>query len=529
MMYSLRLLRHLRGATTTDFRPLYRLASTHKRRVQLNSLPPDQLEQLNTNCFQRRDALSHEEWQGVRTTLIDSYKHISAHNVDAIILGVISRAEQLPLAKNYLAYLQAQGIAPNTATLGRLLRIYNAAYQTRTLCASEEREVLDVCKKLQSAHDNLDASTCEHMIHGLVATTDWRQAEPLLEMMKISSTPSVAAYSVLAAKAFTCSEPTLAWRLLEEMLLARKLPRCEVYLAYLQHIAKDQPAFEAQLERLLHFLGRHGIVISDKVVQELLALAEKLPHKLQAQETRLDRLGKCASCKQHLEHVAVSDAEFKQLRDSFLNKVLVRNDVFQKSTPAEVEDFKRFVGKTAPYDCVIDGLNVAYSTGAKKQPHQLAKLVADVVRYFKDRRKHVLVLGRKHMKSWSKSAMNYVHNNASVFLANNLSQDDPFLLYATLQSGQSTDFFSRDLMRSHAFLLGAELKPIFRRWQQEHQYSLITQTQTGQILVKEPIRFNLSAHKLNDVWHMPCCDTYSANPADNFELPAKWLCLRLSK
>jgi len=63
--------------------------------------------------------------------------------------------------------------------------------------------------------------------------------------------------------------------------------------------------------------------------------------------------------------------------------------------------------------------------------------------------------------------------NLSTKILFHSSQDDPFLLYATLRSGQETDFFSRDLMRSHAFLLGPELKTTFRRWQQEHQYSQI--------------------------------------------------------
>lgn len=108
------------------------------------------------------------------------------------------------------------------------------------------------------------------------------------------------------------------------------------------------------------------------------------------------------------------------------------------------------------------------------------------------------------------------------------SHDDPFLLYATLHSGQDTDFFSRDLMRSHAFLLGSELKPIFRRWQQEHQYSLVTQTQTGKIIVKEPIRHRLGAHKVQQVWHVPCCEQYTPHPPDSFEVPEKWLCLKIA-
>lgn len=97
-----------------------------------------------------------------------------------------------------------------------------------------------------------------------------------------------------------------------------------------------------------------------------------------------------------------------------------------------------------------------------------------------------------------------------------------------MHSGQDTDFFSRDLMRSHAFLLGSELKPIFRRWQQEHQYSLATQTQTGKIIVKEPIRHRLGAHKVQQVWHVPCCEQYTPHPPDSFEVPGKWLCMKIA-
>ncbi|EDX17246.1 GD16793 [Drosophila simulans] len=105
----------------------------------------------------------------------------------------------------------------------------------------------------------------------------------------------------------------------------------------------------------------------------------------------------------------------------------------------------------------------------------------------------------------------------------------PFLLYATLRSGQETDFFSRDLMRSHAFHLGTELKPIFRRWQQEHQFSLVTQTQTGQIIVKEPVRHRLCAHQVAGTWHVPYCAQYTPHPTDSFEVPANWLCIQLKE
>ncbi|KAH8274347.1 hypothetical protein KR044_003727 [Drosophila immigrans] len=530
-MLKLRQLRQLQQSCIKRLPAPHRwLASQHKRRPQLGAVHSDQLDQLKTDYFERSSALSNEEWQLVRSRLRNSGKYISAHNVDAFILGMCANGEQLPLAKSYLRYLEAEGLDANAATLGRLLRVYHAAHQQRALSDAEQAEIVQICDRLQGSHETLDASSCEHLIHGLVATTEhWQRARRFLEMMKVTSAPSVAAYSALAAKAFSASQPELGWQLLDEMLEQRRLPKCEVFVAQLENSARHVAGFAEQLERLLQFLSKHSISISDKVSQQLLDLAQRLPQQLQVTATHLERTGKCAACQQHLEHVAISEADFARLRDAFLDKVLIRHDVFQKSTPEEVQRFKRYVDQTAPYDCVIDGLNVAYSTGNKKSPQQLAQLVATVVRYFKERKKRVLVLGRQHMRSWSKPAMQYIQSNACVFLTSNL-QDDPFLLYATLHSGQDTDFFSRDLMRSHAFLLGNELKATFRRWQQEHQYSLATQTQpAGKIVVKEPIRYLLSAHKLeSNVWHVPCMESYTANPSDRFEVPQKWLCLKLA-
>lgn len=428
-MFNLRLLRQLRHnlirqtspAALANAAPRRLWASQHKRRPQLGAVQSEQLDQLKSDYFDRQSEPSDQDWQNVRRTLTQSSKFVTDKNVDAVILGMCSSGEQLPVAKSYLRYLNSQGIKPNAATQGRLLRCYYAAYQLRPLTDEEQSEILEICDTLQGVHQTLDSSSCEHMIHGLVATNGhWQRALPLLDMMKVTASPSVVAYSTLACKAFSSQQPELAWRLLEEMLQARKMPKCEVYLAHLTSSAQHPQTLGVQLERLLQFLERHDILISEKVAQQILLLAQQLPKQLQASTTHLEPTGRCAACHQHLEHVAISDRQFAELRDAFLDKVLIRNDVFQKSTPEEVTRFKKYVQQTAPYDCVIDGLNVAYSTGTKKPPQQLAKLLATVVRYFKERHKSVLVLGRQHMRNWSKPAMQYIQQHASVFLTNNL-------------------------------------------------------------------------------------------------------------
>jgi mitochondrial ribonuclease P protein 3 len=147
-----------------------------------------------------------------------------------------------------------------------------------------------------------------------------------------------------------------------------------------------------------------------------------------------------------------------------------------------------------------------------------------VVDHFVKKDKNVLVFGRKHMNSWPKNHMMYIKQNATLFLTENLSQDDPFLLYATLKNGPDTCFLSRDLMRSHAYLMGRELKPVFRRWQQARQYGLIYAGNDGQMKLKAPTRHQMSAQRCGNSWHIPYSNEHNANPASTFEMPASWLC-----
>uniref|UniRef100_A0A0A1XG55 Mitochondrial ribonuclease P catalytic subunit n=1 Tax=Zeugodacus cucurbitae TaxID=28588 RepID=A0A0A1XG55_ZEUCU len=505
-----------------------RKSSTYKR-SQLSVPHTDHLLSVKKDLFEQRTELSDSEWQELRNNLISKYKHISYSNVDAIILGLCGGTDQLSLAKSYVHYLRECGLEPNLASFGRLLRIYNSTYHKRggndtSLTPEEKQDILDIYAKLRERYEILDASTCENLIYGLVCTKEWQTGVDLLNMSKLTSTPSIGAYTELTVKAFAKGELNIGWNLLEETVAQGKEPKCEAYSAYLQYVAQEPLTLQCNLEKLFAFWEKYELIITANVAKCITEILNNNLHN--AELSQIDAQGKCNQCKVHMRTVTITDAEYAKLSNSFLNKVLIRNDVFQKSTPEEVEHFKRFVTKTAPYDCVIDGLNVAYSMGTKKPAKFLASLLANVVKHFKNQGKHVLVLGRKHMNNWPKDSMFYIRKNASLFLTSNLSQDDPFLLYATLKSGQSTDFFSRDMMRSHAFLLGNELRNIFRHWQQVHQYSLITQTDNGRIIVKEPTRYLLCTHKVQDTWHVPYKQSYSPNPAELFEVPESWLCIK---
>lgn len=54
------------------------------------------------------------------------------------------------------------------------------------------------------------------------------------------------------------------------------------------------------------------------------------------------------------------------------------------------------------------------------------------------------------------------------------SEDDPFLLYATLNSGNHCKFITKDLLRDHkACLPDARTQRLFFKWQQGHQLAIM--------------------------------------------------------
>lgn len=129
------------------------------------------------------------------------------------------------------------------------------------------------------------------------------------------------------------------------------------------------------------------------------------------------------------------------------------------------------------------------------------------------------------METWPK--MDRIRYMTSTFFTQDLSQDDPYLLYAALKSGPKANFCSRDLMRSHAFLLGDELKPIFQKWRQSHQYQLITARHLLNPIIKNPSQYKRSAHQVNNVWHIPFVEEEASKLDTELQEEFKWVCLPL--
>lgn len=348
----------------------------------------DQFHQIRLQYFPEDnnvDRLEVDKWTNFRQELLQKCRNINENNIDAIVINMCSHDGRLMLAKNYVEYLQNNcNLKLNDGAQGKLLRVYNAFYHQqgcREISQHLQEEIYIICDGIRKKYPLLDGSLCENLIVGLVPTKRWREGLELLEMAKITSNPTNLAYTELAIKAFLENDFELGWSLCESIVQLQVQPKCEIFLTYLENIAtrNDQKYFQEGLGNLLEFLSKHTLIVSQKVVKLLDKIHQENPHWFGLKHTQLISKsieGICANCNQKLQNVSLSDAEFQQLKETFNEKVLLGGDIFQKSTPQEVKAFFNYVRKTAPYDCVIDGLNVAYSVGRNYPNSLLATLVS---------------------------------------------------------------------------------------------------------------------------------------------------------
>uniref|UniRef100_A0A182T4S8 ribonuclease P n=1 Tax=Anopheles maculatus TaxID=74869 RepID=A0A182T4S8_9DIPT len=306
-----------------------------------------------------------------------------------------------------------QGFQTNLAIVGKLLRLYRL--KEDAISEEDETDIWRMYTELREQNAILDANTCEHAINALTLTKHWRHCLELLEMIKISGTPDSSSYNCIATKAFQSGDETTGWLLLQEMCENKRIPNDESFLAWINYSrCQDGQSFTANLERMLQFTKDHTVFLSKRIGKELLQLPPDIG--VRVHETRITDSGKCSHCKGSLSSIVVSKDLFQRMKDKFLESVLINKEIFNRTTPEELNRFQLFLKKTLPYDVVIDGLNVAFSSGNQKNPTVYAQQVAAVVRHYVRQKQRVLVIGRRHMDKWRSKEMKYIRENSFLFL-----------------------------------------------------------------------------------------------------------------
>ncbi|XP_074069472.1 mitochondrial ribonuclease P catalytic subunit [Macrotis lagotis] len=459
--------------------------------------------------------LNSEEWEKVKESFGE--KDIFEN---WMMTQMIKYNCSINIAKSLLSWISRKndGIVEYKLLLGYL-----------TLCVSQRqtREVVDIYEILKIRYKTLETEGYTLLIRGLIHSDKWRETLTLLENIKKVMSPSKNNFGDCIKGALLHHEVDLAWNLYLEMLNLRVIPSWETFQAFFD-FAKGMKniQFERRLLDILLYLRHNQMYPTEPFAQSIKAWFESIPEKKwRGESVTIHKSGHCPACGKMLESIHLNPEEYEFLKQKVLKDVLDGGDQYRKTTPKEIKKFENFIKSCPPFDIVIDGLNITKMFPKIRESQTLL----DVVSQLTKRNLQVLVLGRKHMLNgssrWQKNEITAVQNMAHCFFADNVSEDDAFLLYATLHSGNHCKFLTRDLMRDHkACLPDDKTRHLFFRWQQGHQLVFLHYYPGKKIIFQSVLTYDTVIQTTGDSWHIP----YDENLVKrySYEVPTKWLCLQ---
>ncbi|XP_054469401.1 mitochondrial ribonuclease P catalytic subunit [Anoplopoma fimbria] len=447
-----------------------------------------------------------------------------------MMCALFTSGADLDIAKSLLTF-----VAMETGTLS-----YELLLRYLTLCVSggHDAEVFDVFDIMQGSFPSLDTGASSLFIKSFSRTERWREAIGILREVKKVFTPSPRNYGDIIAAAMVNGDTATAWALYDELMENGLSPHQETWGALFKEVRKTKEEKEKEAEamslsdhqeRLLGiilYMRNNQIYPQHNIAISIRAWFESLTgQRWTGSWTSANPKGVCRCCGSELESIQLTAGEYQQLKDRVMTDIIQGPDVFKKTTPEELEKFKMFVERKPAFDVVIDGLNVA---NINKEKSKQSETLLAVVSELHSQGLTVLVLGRKHMlrssRSWERHNMNLIQQKAHCFFTENISEDDPFLLYATLQSGNHCLFVSRDLMRDHkACLPDGATRRLFFKWQRGHQLLVDGYVTAGRKVHFQSIpSYDTIVQTSADSWHIPYDDTEDRS---TYEVPQRWLCL----
>lgn len=506
-----------------------RVAEMLRRKTPLVSEDEEESKDRKTRGAERMQPpdrpLSAAEWRKLK----ESQGNLPRFEIHMMSTLFASGAE-LDIAKSLLTF-----VAMETGTLSYELLV---RYLTLCVAGGHDAEVFDIYDIMRGSFPALDTGASSLFIKAFSRTARWREAICILEGVKKAFIPSPRSYGDIISAAMLHGEVTTAWALYDEIFEMELSPYQETWDVLFKGPRKTREENRTEAEtvspsehrdrllEILLYMRTNQIYPQQSLASSIKSWFESLTEeKWTGSWTNVTPKGVCRCCGSELESIHLTAEEYQQLKDRVMIDVIQGPDVFNKTTPEELESFKAFVKRKPAFDVVVDGLNVA---NINKDRGRLSETLLTVVSELHHQGLTVLVLGRKHMlrpsRSWDRHNMDLIQKKAHCFFTENISEDDPFLLYATLHSGNHCRFVSRDLMRDHkACLPDGATRRLFFKWQRGHQLVV-----HGHVVAGRRVRFqsipsyDTIVQTSGDSWHLPYDDTEDRS---TYEVPQRWLCL----
>lgn len=366
---------------------------------------------LNDALIDRSDVIN---WGDIRNEMLKDFYSVNTTNIDALIISKCFNGARLDIAKSYIDYLKSNNMTVSDAFAIKFIRLFYTRYRSnkKEFTKKDFDELLEWCDMIINKFPILDTLTAENIVHGLSLTSKWREAERYFEMIT-DKIPDKSTYCAFISRAISEGDEMLAWKYLNEMAKQQQLPKTFIFTEWFEKFQSDKK----KVDQMFEYISDNGLLIPEMDVKEF---TQSLSKNYSSSIVTINRKGKCPSCTAQLPGVRLMDSEFKRIASTFLDDIIIKNDAFIKTNPKEIERYKTFVEKTIPFDCIIDGLNVAFSQGNRLSNAVYSKILAQTVKHFADQEQKCLVIGRKYMEGWPHKEMKFIKQNSKLFLVEDL-------------------------------------------------------------------------------------------------------------
>lgn len=251
-------------------------------------------------------------------------------------------------------------------------------------------------------------------------------------------------------------------------------------------IAERKQQFLNHLSALVEQSARDGIQFITKYREDFIEALKNLDISV-TKNPPIKLSSRCVNCDTHLPSY---DSKLTKIINESIKSLLEKkiDSALLYTSPEDLASFEEFLRKAyeiddKPFDCVIDGLNVAYQnatgftvlkhnitedfqrTTKRISPDSLAQvLINTVIRgNFKQKFRKILVIGRKHMERWPGVTDFFENQKIHYYFSFNHNKDDLFTLYAATLSPK-TVLITNDFLRDHRALMSKKDRINFERW-----------------------------------------------------------------
>ncbi|KAI4475459.1 hypothetical protein M0802_015148 [Mischocyttarus mexicanus] len=478
---------------------------------ELNSLKDNELlKEITENLSPlfKTNNPSDNLFVNVRNDIINKHL-IPEKSVDIKIIDTCMKNTEYELAKSYFDYLKCKNYPLNKFILLKYLQL---------LCSNKipitnfiEEDIINICDMIQKDYECLPSSILSTCVNALCLTNKWETAFDLIKVNGTSEDANTATLTQIAMAAFKNGKPKIGFELLDEITnnydVDIRESLYDVYLDY--YLLNEKENLNNAIKKMFTFWEKHDIVPFISIIDKFVDVCKE--SGWEGHHVKISN-GQCSHCKNYLSSIT-SNYNFGKLSKAVISDLIISEDIFRKTSPLELKNFKIFVNKLKPFDIVIDGLNLFYQMNFHSE-------LGVVIKKFVNEGNKILFITRKH--NYKKSKWLFNHDNLYVYFLKDTTKDDPFILYATLASGNNAKFVSDDQMRQyyHEFKK-LNLHKSFIRWQFSHQYTFLREDTSDRIALLEPVLHNPFAQVQNGHWHIPYKDSQKA-----LHKPSQtWVCL----